>query len=279
MLELGTLYIVSTPIGNLEDITLRALRILREVDVVAAEDTRHTRKLLSHYKISTPLTSYFEHNKFRKGSYLLKKLKEGKDIALVSDAGTPGISDPGYHLIQLARKNSIRTVPIPGSSAVIAALSVSGLPTDSFVFEGFLPAPRGKRKRYLEALKDERRTVVLYESPRRLLATLEDIKSVFGSRDIVVGRELTKIHEDVLRGTVDEVIGELKGKKIKGEITLIVAGRKDSRACREPLREELKIHLKESGLPLKEIVGLVAKRRGIPRKEVYQESLKLKGTK
>ncbi len=276
----GTLYLVSTPIGNLEDISLRALRTLRDVDIIAAEDTRHTRKLLSHYQISSSLTSYFEHNKFQKGGYLLTKLKQGKEVALVSDAGTPGVSDPGYHLIQLALENSIRIVPIPGSSAVIAALSVSGLPTDSFIFEGFLPAQRGKRKKYLEKLKDERRTTVFYESPKRLLATLRDIKETVEDRDIAVCRELTKIHEEVLRGTVDEVIGELKEKKIRGEVTLIVAGRKKSRArSQDPLLEEIKRHQKDSGLPLKEIIGLIAKQRGIPRKVVYQESLKLKGVR
>jgi 16S rRNA (cytidine1402-2'-O)-methyltransferase len=280
MSELGTLYLVSTPIGNLEDISLRALRILREADIIAAEDTRHTKKLLNHHQISAPLTSYFEHNKFQKGSYLLAKLKEGKNIALVSDAGTPGISDPGYHLIQLALNSSIRIVPVPGSSAVIAALSVSGLPTDSFVFEGFLPAQRGKRKRYLEDLKDERRTIVLYESPRRLLATLRDIEATIGEWDIAVCRELTKIHEEILRGTVAEVIEELKERKIKGEVTLIVAGSKKSQArLPDRLLDEIKRHQHDSGLPLREIIRLVSKQTGIPRKEVYQESLKLKKVK
>ncbi len=280
MSGLGTLYIVSTPIGNLEDISLRALRILKDVDIIAAEDTRHTRKLLSHYQISTSLTSYFEHNKLKKGDYLLTKLKQGRNVALVSDAGTPGISDPGYHLIQLALKNSIRIVPIPGSSAVIAALSVSGLPTDSFIFEGFLPAQSGKRKRYLEKLKDESRTIVLYESPKRLLATLRDLKALLEDRDIVVCRELTKIYEEILRGTVNEVIGKITDKKIKGEVTLIVAGRRKARArSQDFLLEEIKRHLKDSGLPLKEIIELVSKQRGIPRKVVYQESLKLKRAK
>jgi 16S rRNA (cytidine1402-2'-O)-methyltransferase len=280
MSELGTLYLVSTPIGNLEDISLRALRILREANIIAAEDTRHTKKLLNHYHISSSLTSYFEHNKFQKGSYLLAKLMEGKNIALVSDAGTPGISDPGYHLIQLALKSSVRIVPVPGPSAVIAALSVSGLPTDSFVFEGFLPAQRGKRKKYLEKLKDEGRATVFYESPRRLLATLRDIAAIMGERDIAVCRELTKIHEETLRGTVAEVIGKLKERKIKGEVTLIIAGSKKSQA-RPPdrLLEEIKKHLKDSGLPLREIIGLVSEQTGIPRKEVYQESLKLKKVK
>lgn len=280
MSKLGTLYLISTPIGNLEDISLRALRILREADIIAAEDTRHTKKLLNHHQISSSLTSYFEHNKFQKGSYLLAKLKEGKNIALVSDAGTPGISDPGYHLIQLALKNSVRIVPVPGSSAVIAALSVSGLPTDSFVFEGFLPAQKGKRKRYLEDLKDERRTIVLYESPRRLLTTLRDIEATLGERNIAVCRELTKIHEETLRGTVAEVIGKLKERKIKGEVTLIVAGSKKFQAHPpDRLLDEIKRHQQNSGLPLKEIIRLVSKQTGIPRKEVYQESLKLKKVK
>jgi 16S rRNA (cytidine1402-2'-O)-methyltransferase len=222
----GVIYIVSTPIGNLEDITLRALKILRDVDLIAAEDTRRTRKLLSRFDIHTPLVSYFEHNELKRLDKLLTHLKRGKDIALVSDAGTPGISDPGYRLIQEAIEREIPVIPIPGPSAAIAALSIAGLPTDSFAFVGFLPKKGGKRRKLLDKLADSMWTSILYESPHRLMETLEDLLVACGDRQIVVTRELTKAFEEVIRGTITEVIDILKGRRIKGEITLVLAGRK-----------------------------------------------------
>ncbi|MFQ5900834.1 MAG: 16S rRNA (cytidine(1402)-2'-O)-methyltransferase [Thermodesulfobacteriota bacterium] len=225
----GTLYIVSTPIGNLEDITLRALRVLREVDIIVAEDTRRTWKLLSRYNISATLTSYFEHNERIKGPVIISRLKEGKDVALVSDAGTPGISDPGYRLIRLAIEDSIKVTPIPGPSAIISALSISGLPTDSFAFYGFLPRKPGTRKNFLARLKEEGKTIIIYESPYRVIAMLRDVLAILGDIDGVMTRELTKLHEEVVRGKVSEIIETLKERTIKGEVTFIL-GTKNKRS-------------------------------------------------
>ncbi len=223
--EKGTLYIVSTPIGNLEDITLRALRILKEVDLIAAEDTRRTLLLLRRYGIQTQMTSYFEGNEMKKRESILSRLKEGDRVALVSDAGTPGISDPGYRLIRLAIENSIPVIPVPGPSAVLTALSVSGLPTDAFLFKGFLPNKSKRRRDLLKELEEVRETLIFYESPHRLSETMRDIFEILGDREIVLTRELTKIYEEVLRGTVSEMIKQIGEKKLKGEITLILSGR------------------------------------------------------
>ena len=221
----GILYVVSTPIGNLDDITLRALETLRDVDLIAAEDTRRTRKLLSRFDIHTPLVSYFEHNEFKRMDKLLSHLKGKKNIALVSDAGTPGISDPGYRLIQEAIKRDMPVISIPGPSAAIAALSVAGLPTDSFTFIGFLPRKGGKRKKLLDKMADSSWTSILYESPHRLMETLGELLAACGDRQIVVTRELTKAFEEVIRGAISEVIDILKGRRIKGEITIVLAGK------------------------------------------------------
>lgn len=223
----GVLYIVSTPIGNLEDITLRALRIFKEVGMIAAEDTRRTRKLLTHYQISKHLVSYHDHNKIRQGEVIVKKLNDGLDVALVSDAGTPGISDPSYYLINLALKDDIDIEPIPGPTAAITALSVSGLPTDKFVFEGFLPRKKGKRKSRLEQLTHEERTIILYESPYRIHRLLEEILSVMGNRKIVVAREITKKYEEIIRGELKDIIEQISGKTLKGEITIIIKGKEE----------------------------------------------------
>ena len=225
----GTLYIVSTPIGNREDITLRALRILKEVDLIAAEDTRHTGLLLRHFGIQTPLTSYFEGNELRKKEFILSKLRQGERVALVSDAGTPGISDPGFRLIQAATENRISVVPVPGPSAVIAALSVSGLPTDAFLFRGFLPHKSKKRKDWLKQLEDVRETLIFYESPHRLSETLNDIFEILGDREMVLTRELTKIYEEIIRGRVSEIRNQIGDRTLKGEITLVIAGKKRER--------------------------------------------------
>lgn len=219
----GTLYIVSTPIGNLADITHRALEILASVNLIAAEDTRRTRNLLNHYGITTSVSSYNSFNKLKKGGQFLGLLGEGKDIALVSDAGTPGVSDPLYHLVTAAVAEGIRISPIPGPSAALAALTVSGLPMDRFVFEGFLPRKKGRRKLFLE-LASERRTVVLFESPHRIAKTLRELHEVLGDRPAALTREMTKIHEEVLRGTLGELAGQAAERTFKGEITLVVGG-------------------------------------------------------
>ena len=223
--EKGTLYIVSTPIGNMEDITLRALRILKEVDLIAAEDTRRTGLLLKHFGIQAPLTSYFEGNELKKKEFILEKLKEGKKVALVSDAGTPGVSDPGFRLIQLAIENQLPIVPIPGSSAVITALSVSGLPTDAFLFKGFLPHKSKKRRDLLGELENVRETLVFYESPHRISETLRDILEILGDREIVLTRELTKVYEEIIRGKVSEILNQVGDRTLKGEITLVISGK------------------------------------------------------
>ena len=218
----GTLYIVSTPVGNLADMTLRGIETLKSVDLIAAEDTRHTRILLDHYRITTGMTSYFEYNKVRKTEYLLKVLQEGKSVALVSDAGTPGISDPGYRVIRMCIDNNIPVVPVPGASALLAALVVSGKPTDKFTFEGFLSNKPIKRKNQLKKLKDEERTAVLYESPHRILKLLPDILEVYGDIEIVVARELTKKFEELRREKVTETIEHFKSVSPRGEFIVII---------------------------------------------------------
>jgi 16S rRNA (cytidine1402-2'-O)-methyltransferase len=218
----GTLYVVATPIGNLEDITLRALRVLKDVGLVACEDTRRTRTLLTHFGIHAPVTSYFEHNKFAKGPAILKALREGKSVALVTDAGTPGISDPGFLLVREAREVGIPVVPVPGPSAVVAALSAAGIPADSFVFDGFLPVKPGKRIHRLEALRAFEMTVVCYESPHRILAALEAIGQVFGQVEIVAARELTKQFEEIVRGTPETLRERFASGAVRGEFTLVI---------------------------------------------------------
>jgi len=221
----GKLFIVATPIGNLKDITFRAIETLKAVALIACEDTRHTKKLLSHYGISTPTTSYFEYNKIQKGGHLLKLLKEGRDIALVSDSGTPGISDPGFNIVRLAIENSILITVIPGPSAIIAGIVLSGMPTDSFVFEGFLAQRPGKRRNELKALNQGKRTIVIYESPHRILKTLKDILDVMGDRDISVMRELTKVFEETLRLKVSESIEHFTKNSPRGEFIIVIKGK------------------------------------------------------
>ena len=219
----GTLYLVATPLGNLEDVTLRALTVLTEAGLIAAEDTRKAKRLLNHYQIKTPLTSYFEHTSYKKTHSLLSQLKRGKNIALISEAGTPSISDPGYKLTKCAIDAGINVIPIPGASALTAALSASGLPTHSFIFEGFIPRKQGKRRNLFLSLHDQPRTLIFYESPRRLHATLKDLFEVLGDRHIVIARELTKVFEEIIRGRISEVIAMLEDKTIRGEITILVA--------------------------------------------------------
>ncbi|MGE5172864.1 MAG: 16S rRNA (cytidine(1402)-2'-O)-methyltransferase [Betaproteobacteria bacterium] len=275
-MEPGILYIVATPIGNLEDITLRAIRVLREVDLIAAEDTRHTRHLLDRYQIETPLTSYHDHNKEEKAPVLVARLLEGKNVALVSDAGTPGISDPGYFLINLAVDEKIPVVPIPGATAAIAALSISGLPTDSFVFEGFLPAKHLARLKRLRELAEEKRTIIFYEAPHKIIKTIGDMLAVFGDRRTVITRELTKIHEETMWGLLSEILRRLREGTIKGEFTIIVHG-----ASAEPQKKDvdtaeyLKNLMLHRGLSKKEAISAAAEELGLPKKEVYKESLKI----
>src|SRR5947208_5568434 len=233
----GTLYVVATPIGNLEDITLRALRVLKEVDVIAAEDTRHTQILLSHYGIRTPLTSYHEHNEKTKARQLMSRLERGEQIALVSDAGTPAISDPGYRLAVEAIRGGIPVIPIPGASALTAVLSAGGLPTDRFVFDGFLPAKKQERRARLRALSSETRTLVIYEAPHRLTETLNDLVEILGDRETVLAREVSKVHEEFLRGRLTEVAKQIAGREIKGELTLLIGG---SRGQSEVSQEDRK---------------------------------------
>lgn len=216
------LYIVSTPIGNLKDITFRAIETLKAVDLIAAEDTRHTKILTDHYGITTHQTSYFEHNQIKKADYLLGLLREGKNIALVTDAGTPGISDPGYYLIRLARENDIPIAVIPGPTALIAALSLSGLPAHNFVFEGFLPVKSGGRRKKLEELRDEKRTVIFYESPHRLVKTLRDIAEILGDREVVIARELTKKFEEIKKAPASDLIKHFTQHKPRGEFVLLL---------------------------------------------------------
>ncbi len=222
-IQKGTLYVVSTPIGNLQDVTFRAVEVLQAVDVIAAEDTRHSRRLLKAYGIETPLVSYHDHNKERRAPELVARLQAGQSVAVISDAGTPGISDPAFYLVRLCAQTGVPVSPIPGPTAFVAALVVSGLPTDRFVFEGFLPAKKGRQKR-LEQLVEEPRTIVLYESPHRLLRTLRDLHNFLGDRRAVVVRELTKIHEEILRGTLSELARVAEGRKLRGEMVLIVEG-------------------------------------------------------
>ncbi len=217
-----SLYVVSTPIGNLEDITLRALRILSEVDLIACEDTRHSRKLLTHYNIHKPLTSYYQHNQIVKSQYLIKLLKEGKDIALITDAGTPGISDPGFFIIREAIKNNVEITAIPGPSGLITALVSSGLPADGFVFSGFLPRKKGKMKKELIKLASPGKTIIIYESPFRTRKTVEIIKEVFGDCPVVIARELTKKFEEIIRASASEVIQALAERDVKGEVVILV---------------------------------------------------------
>lgn len=277
MMKPGTLYIVATPIGNLEDMTFRAVRILGEVDLIAAEDTRHTRKLLTHFGIAKPLTSYFDHNKNVKGAVILEKLKDGCSVALVSDAGTPCISDPGYQLVRDAIAQGIAVVPVPGACAAIAALSVSGLPTDSFAFEGFLPSRGGKRREKLATLKEETRLLVLYEAPTRLMATLADILDLLGDRDAVVAREVSKIYEELVRGTVSEIQATFQDRTLKGEIVLLIAPAPEGdEAGADAITGLLERYLFSEGDTVKDAVRKVVRETGVAKSRVYEEALRLK---
>ena len=276
----GILYLVATPIGNLEDMSLRALRTLREVDLIAAEDTRHTAKLLNHFDIKKTLTSYYEHNKFEKGSQLIGQLLEGRNVALVSDAGSPGISDPGEDLVKLAIENGIEVTMIPGPVAAITGLVLSGLPTGRFVFEGFLPMNKKLRKQRLQHVKNEARTIVFYEAPHKLVSTLKDLFLTLGDRRIVLARELTKHFEQVIRCTLSEAVGRYTDELPKGEFVLILEGVNEKLVHDEKkkkwdsisLREHLEMYL-EQGLDRKDAIKRVSEDREISRREVYNNCL------
>ena len=274
------LYLVGTPIGNLEDITLRALRVLKEVDLIACEDTRQTQKLLNHFSISTRTTSYHEHNEATKSAELVKAMQEGASVALVTDAGMPGISDPGYRLITLAIEQGVPVVPVPGASAFLTALIASGLPTDSFRFNGFLPAKRGERRAALEAVRDSPRTQVFYEAPHRILETLQDVAEICGSaRNVVVAREVTKLHEEFLRGRAAEVLETLKAREVvKGEITLLIGKAEATDAhvgtgtlARPSVRQRVDQIMSAEKLDEKAALKKVAKERGVSKSEAYRE--------
>ena len=274
-LSIKKLFVVATPIGHMEDITLRALRTLAEVDLVAAEDTRHTRKLFARHGISTPLIAFHDHNKEKQTPELLEKLEAGSTIALVTDAGTPSISDPGYFLVTKALQSDIPVVPIPGPSAAIAALSISGLPSDSFVFLGFAPRKTGKRLESLELLKWERRTLIFYESPKRCLELIRTMRDVFGDRRAVLARELTKIHEEILRGRLSDIINILRHRPpLKGECTLLVTGFKGKQdIAPDTVRNYLKRLRREKGGSLSKLAKEVAGELGLSKQAVYEEAL------
>ena len=269
----GILYIIATPIGNLEDITLRAIRILKKVDLIAAEDTRHTLKLLNHLEISKPLISYHRHNEDVKSEILIEKLKEGKNIALVSDAGTPGICDPGEEIIKKCIELEINVVPIPGACAMINSLICSGIDTKEFTFLGFLPLNKKLRKNKLEEIEKSNKTIIMYEAPHKLEATLKDLKQILNQdRKIVLAREITKIHEEFIRGNIDELIE--KAQDIKGEIVLIIEGNSDITEENELNNLSIEEHYKfyeNQGFSKKDIIKKIAKDRNVNKNEVYQK--------
>ena len=274
----GKIYLVATPIGNLEDITIRALKVLKEVDLIAAEDTRHTLGLLNHFEISKPLISYYKQNEKTKSEVLIQKVLEGQNIAVVSDAGTPGISDPGEEIVKVAIENNIQIVPIPGACAFVNALIASGLNTREFCFVGFLSAEKKEKKEKLEELKYETKTLIFYEAPHKLKATLETIYEIFGERKIVLAKELTKIHEEFIRGNISKILDDVDS--IKGEYIILIEGSKESKLDIEKkainelsLEEHYKLY-EEKGLEKKEIIKKIAKDRNVNKNEIYQYFIK-----
>ncbi|MBM6825749.1 16S rRNA (cytidine(1402)-2'-O)-methyltransferase [Mordavella massiliensis] len=276
----GTLYLCATPIGNLEDMTFRCVRILKEVDLIAAEDTRNSIRLLNHFEIKTPMTSYHEYNKIEKGRKLMEKLREGTDIALITDAGTPGISDPGEELVRMCREEGIPVTAVPGAAACVTALTISGLPTRRFAFEAFLPTEKKERQQILEELKQETRTIVLYEAPHRLVKTLRLLLETLGDRQVRVCRELTKKHETVYENTLSGAVSYYEEQEPKGECVLVIAGKSREEIRREEqmqweemtLEEHMEKYLSE-GMDRKEAMKQVAKDRGIGKREVYRALL------
>ena len=279
--KIGCLYLVATPIGNLEDISLRALRILREADKIACEDTRHTRKLLAHYEIRAATTSYHAHNEIELAPKLAAEIAAGATIALVTDAGTPSISDPGHRLITACLESGLAVVPIPGPSAVIAAVTGCGLPADAFTFVGFLPSRTGERRKVMRDLANEPRSVVFYEAPHRLLESLADAREIFGNRRAAVARELTKVYEEFLRGTLDEILAQFREKPPRGEITVVIAQADPTTAEAEDAGDRLKISLaqrvaeieSEKGVDRKAALKIAAHERGINKRDAYKQLL------
>ncbi len=272
----GAIYLVATPIGNLEDITLRALRILKEADLIACEDTRQTQKLLNHFGITTPTISYHEHNEAARARELVEQAQQGRVIAIVSDAGMPGISDPGYRVVLQALEHGIPVIPVPGASALVASLAASGLPTDSFRFHGFLPAKQGQRRRALEEIRTSSETEVFYDAPHRLAETLQDVVEVLGaSRPVVIAREITKLHEEFLRGRADEVLQQLQKKEVRGEITLLIGkaidGAKIAASPTQTLSQRMAELMRQQKLEEKDALKLVAKERGVSKSEAYRQ--------
>ena len=269
----GTLYLVATPIGNLEDITLRAIRIMKEVSLIAAEDTRRTRVLLEKYEILTPLTSLYDQIERGKSHLIIDRLLRGEDVACVSDAGTPGISDPGFILVRETISAGIKVSPIPGASALLSSVCASGLPMESFVFIGFLPSRKSQRRNLLRKMIPEERTAIIYESPRRLLDLLNDIAEIWGDRQVVISRELTKIHEEFIRGSVKEVLSEIHDRAVKGEITLIVAGSSSETAAVSDeaiLRRAKELIGKEEKPFFRDVVDQIVTEMEVPRRRVYK---------
>jgi 16S rRNA (cytidine1402-2'-O)-methyltransferase len=278
--ETCNLYVVATPIGNRDDITIRALNILGRVDLVAAENTRHTGRLLAHHNIKGNLISYHEHNEVKRTPELIHRLKTGSSVALVSNAGTPSVSDPGYRLVKEAIANNIKVIPVPGVSAAVTALSAAGLPTDSFIFVGFPEKKKAKRLKQLKELASENRTIIFYESPKRILTFLEEIIDTMGDRYGVLSREMTKLHEEFLRGFLSEIHYILNARPVvKGECTLLVMGCEEIKEVSlETVRNEINSELEKTGGRLSDIARTVAKKYGLPKNKVYDEALKLKRT-
>jgi len=277
----GILYLVATPIGNLEDITLRAIRILKEVDIIAAEDTRQTLKLLNHFEIKNTLTSFFRHNEDKKGEYIVSELLEGKNVALVSDAGTPAISDPGEELVKMAIESGVKVVPVPGAVAATSALIVSGLPTGRFTFEGFMPMNKKNRRERLLELKDEIRTMVFYEAPHKIRYTLKDMYEAWGDREVSLAREMTKIHEEVIRGKLSEIINKFEQEPPRGEFVIIIDGSKEEKVIinfweEMSIAEHVDYYINQ-GIKNMDAMKKVAADRAMTKREVYDIYLEKKG--
>jgi 16S rRNA (cytidine1402-2'-O)-methyltransferase len=271
----GAIYLVATPLGNLEDITLRALRILKEVDLIACEDTRHTRRLLSHFEIKKPLLSYHEHNEAGRAAELVGRVQRGESVAVVSDAGMPGISDPGYRVVQEAIAAGVNVVPVPGPVAAEAALAASGLPTDTFRFGGFLPAKKAQRRKALQALMGETATLIFYEAPQRVVETLADLAEALGDRPVVIARELTKLHEEFLRGTAAAIAAELRARPaVKGEITLLIGRGRHPAVSEKQGRQSVPARVAElieqEQMPRMDAIKQAARERGLSKREAYR---------
>src|SRR5581483_544163 len=278
----GTLYVVATPIGNLEDMSYRAVRVLKEADLMACEDTRHTAKLLQHYGIDKTTVSYHEHNEAERAEELIAKLEQGLTIAQVSDAGTPGVSDTGYRVIKLAIERGVQVVPVPGPSALLAALAAGGLPTDSFEFHGFLPAKSGQRRSLLESLRDSRNTIVMYEAPHRIAETMKDIVELLeAERPIVLARELTKVHEEFFRGTAARVLARVQQQELKGEITLLIGKgqERSSTSAKQNIASRLEEIMHEQRLDENAALKVLAKEQGISKSEAYRELQRIRRKK